>query len=211
MECHRCQHPIQETDLKAELPCHHFFHTLCLVHLLRNQDGNGYYVCECGAHILPDDEGEAEIQVQEQTNHDISEHLRIQNLFQTNANFKKMIETFKKKAAEVKRNHTALKKLTKEKKQEIQTQLSTIRTQLEGLTELKKSEIKESPIYKEFLKSKRAYTLLQTRLERTYDCRARNIWRSLQDTPGFRGYPGVSRWRYSHYGIISRPWYYRVP
>jgi len=217
MECRHCQHPIQENDIRAELPCHHFFHTLCLVELIQHQAENGYFVCDCGDHILPHDDedeeiAEAEIQGQQQeVNHLVVERLRIQNLYQTNQTFKKAVKTFKAKAAELKRNHTALKKLTSEKKQEIHPQLSTIRTQLEGLTELKKSEIQSSQIYKDFLKSKRAYNLLQTRLETTYDCRVRSIWNSLQNERGFQRYPYISRWRYSHYGILSRPWSYRVP
>jgi hypothetical protein len=215
MQCQRCQTAIEENDIKTELPCHHFFHTTCFMNLLVHQHENGYYVCECGAHILAhedEDEEVAEAEIQQtEVNHQVAERLRIRTLYETNQNFKKTIENFKKKASEVKRKYTALKKLTKEKKQEIQTQLSTIKTQLEGLTELKKSEIQESQIYKDFLKSKRAYTLLHTRLETTYNCRAIDIWRSLYDKRGFQRYIGVSRWRYSHYGILTRPWSYRVP
>lgn len=216
MECRSCQNPIQENDIKAELPCHHFYHTLCLVQLIRNQEENGYFVCDCGAHILPHEDedeeiAEAEIQEQPEVNHAVPMRLRIQNLYQTNQNFRNSIQQFKKKASNLKRKHSAVKKLTREKKQEIHTQLWSIRLQLEGLTNLKKSEVQNSQIYKEYLKAKRDYNLLTTKIHRDYQCNTFAIWSSLQGQRGFQRYPGISRWRYSHYGILNRPWSYRVP
>jgi hypothetical protein len=211
-QCHRCQHPIQETDIKAELPCHHFFHTLCLLTHVEHQHGNGYYVCECGAHIFPHENEnetilEEEIQQQE-INHHVPERVRIQTLFRTNAKFKESIQKFKKKTREMKHCYEALVQFQKEKKNEIRTQLLSIRSQLEGLTSLKKSEIQSSQIYKDYMKAKRGFQLLKTRFQRNYNSTFYATWRTLRDQRGFKYYPGF---RLSHYSLMVRPWRYTVP
>ena len=214
--CYRCENPILENDIRAELPCHHFFHTLCLVTHVRDQTPNGYFVCDCGAHIFhqadEDEEvAEADIHQQQEVNHEVTERQRIQTLYQTNAVFRNSLQQYKKKAYEMKRNYKALKKLSLAKKQEIHTQLSAIRMQLEGLTNLKKSEIQNSQIYKEYLKSKRAYNLLKIRIRNNYNSSTLDIWRSLQGKRGFQKYPGVARWRHRRYGVLTKVWSYHVP
>ena len=219
--CFRCNHPFLETDVRAELPCHHFLHTTCLIGYIFYQ---GPHTVECDVchtiawttqHEDPFQEAEAEAEAGEDTHGPQTEPetSRIQNLYATNDTFKKLAKNLARQRRILGRNLTDLVKFSKEKKGEIRNQLILLKAQLEGLTELKKSEIRNSDQYKRHVSGMRSYNLYLGKLQREYNCSERKIMHELGNLPGFRSFSPVRRSFYHRFGMRGVVWgqfYYRV-
>lgn len=135
---------------------------------------------------------------------------RIRNLYDTNATFKAFAQKLVKKNQLVKKKEVAYAKLIKAKKLEIRPQLLAIKSQLEGLTETKKTEIRESDTYKEYLSAHRAYTGMKTKLRTEYNFTDRKLAKALVNKVGFRRFnPSRGRYRYWR-SPLTRAFYFHI-
>ena len=205
-ECWHCHNPITEEDPQTELPCHHRLHTTCFTYVVFDGDVTSCPLC----NVLFNYPAEAEQQEADLTPQE-AENIRIQNLYDTNARFKTMAKKLVQKKLQINKTRVAAIKLVKQKKQEIRDQLLLLKAQLEGLTSLKKNEIQESQQYKEYLKAKRSYTVLENTLQRDHNCSSRAIARALSQKPGFRRFNPRERWRHNSYYLFQRPWNFHIP
>ncbi len=78
--CFICHTPVQEGQIRAELPCHHSVHTMCLVNRVNIRFPQDPFFCHCGTIILQggeenpifdneeeDDENQPTVQTQQQS------------------------------------------------------------------------------------------------------------------------------------------------
>lgn len=214
--CLLCQQEILQTDVKAELACHRFLHSRCLIRLSREDGFNHFDECDVCMALLPvtiENEEDDQSVASDHSHHsvNISRRDRIRNLYDTNEAFRNKAKSLIKQKTVLTKSHTQVTKLVTAKKREIRNQLLLIKAQLQGLLEGKKDEVKASPEYKEFIKAERRYTGIQNQFRRNYNCTAYCLGEYLNDKPGFRRFHGISRWRYGHYRMFSRPFYYKVP
>ncbi len=202
-ECWYCHEEIVENQPRSQLPCHHFLHTSCFVNIVHYHTWTACGICHTIFNQNPVDEFQ-ETPTQETT--------RIEQLYATNPRFKEAAKKLVKQRSVWTRARSTLKSLIKQKKTEARPQLLVIKAQLEGITSLKKAEIQESQQYKNYMKAKRSYTLLGTRLREEFDCTPRELARALREKPGFKRFnPRGERWFHSSYCLFQRPWRYRVP
>lgn len=176
LACWRCNNQLQEDQQQTELLCHHRMHTACFLDIVHLD-----YTCpHCDQPINPNMPGFRE-HVDEET-----EETRVQNLYDTQSVFRDLAKKIAKKRTEISKKERAYLHCIKEKKGEIRNQLLVIQAQLEGLTETKKTEIRNSVAYKEYMAAKRSYSLLTGRLRTNYNCSERKMARCLQNKIGFR-------------------------
>lgn len=198
--CWRCENPLLGEQQQTELLCHHRMHTACFLQIA-HLDYNCPY---CNEPINPN--GPA---AQYEHHESDVEGARIRNLYETNARFKELAQKIAKKRRLVSQKQTAYLKFMKTKKEEIRNQLLVIKAQLEGLTETKKTEIKNSDAYKEYISATRGYTMLENKLRQQYNCSPRKFARSLKEKPGFRRFSPIS-WRQHRRSNLNRMFYYRL-
>ena len=199
--CWRCDQDITEDQQQMELLCHHKMHTACFLQIAHLD----YYCPHCNEALNPN------VAILNANQYD-SDHegTRIRNLYDTNPTFKTFAQKLVKKSQLVKKKETAYAKLIKTKKLEIRPQLLAIKSQLEGLTETKKTEIRQSDIYKEYLSAYRAYTGMKTKLRTEYNCTDRKLARALENKVGFRRFnPSRGRYRYWR-SPLARAFYYNI-
>jgi hypothetical protein len=202
-ECWYCHEEMVAEQPRSELPCHHFLHTTCFVHIVHFHTWNACGLCH---------------QIFDQNHNDVfqepaaTETSRIEQLYTTDPRFKEAAKRLVKQKSMVTRTRNKMVKLVKQKKAEVRERLLVIQAQLEGITSLKKDEIQESQEYKDFMKAKRGYTMIGNRLREEFNCTPREIGRALREKPGFKRFnPRGERWFHSAYNMFQRPWRYRVP
>jgi hypothetical protein len=215
--CFLCEQPIQEGQVRSELPCHHFLHTMCLINRANDHWAGEHFLCQCGEIIIQatennvnfyDEEEEGDIPNNETGYNQLLTTIR--NLYNTDTRFKGLLRNIKKKRSVFNKACRGLHKLIKEKKAEVRTQLLSIQSQLEGITGVKKAEIRSSAAYKDFMLAKRSYNACYSRLQHRYGYTASTIREALSNVKGFRNFRTQPRWRESHYYLMSRPWRYYV-
>ena len=174
LACWRCNNELRDDQQQIQLLCRHSMHTACFLEIVHLN-----YACpHCNERINPNQEQEQQEQQTEET--------RIQNLYDTQDVFRDLAKKIAKKRSEISKKETVFLKCVKDKKAEIRNQLLVIRAQLEGLTETKKTEIRNSVPYKEYMAAKRNYSMLVGRLRANYNCSERKMARSLSNKVGFR-------------------------
>lgn len=187
--CFRCDGPILQAHHQTGLLCGHKMHTTCFLEIAHLPET----ICRtCNEPINPN----MPVFHNHNDNQSDIEATRIQNLYDTNATFKGIAQKLAKKRRLVSTKHTAYLKLIKTKKQEIREQLLLLKAQLEGLTETKKTEIRESTVYKEYIAANRGYSLLIGKLRNDYNCSERKIGRALRNKVGFRRFTPLHYRRY---------------
>jgi hypothetical protein len=199
--CWRCNEEMHEDQQKIQLLCQHSMHTNCFLQIVHLN-----YPCpHCNEPINPNDVDHEEHQEhQEQT-----EESRIQTLYENDNAFQTLAKTIVKKRLIASRKEKELTRFIKMKKGEIRNQLLAIKAQLEGLTETKKREIRESNLYKECVSAKRGYSLLTGKLRETYECSERKMARALRNKPGFRRFTPLRYHRYRRNNLFY-DFYYRI-
>lgn len=211
VNCLYCHDQIQEADIKAEMPCHHFLHTACFLPFTRAPGFNHIDECQACQNMFtvhyPDDDGDT---IGTHQGAQVTRRDEIRNLYETNEAFRKKAKDLVKQKTVTAKAQTEIKRVIQEKKGEIRNQLLLLKAQLEGLLEGKKDEVRSSPEYKEFVKAKRRYNGLETNLRTIHNCSARDIQKYLNDKPGFRRFDAW-RFYYCSYSSMRRPWSFRVP
>jgi hypothetical protein len=205
-ECWRCHEPLLQNQPQTELPCHHFLHTACFVNIIHFNILTNCAICD-----LVFNENQHDENLHIHGNAEISEETRIQNLYNTNTIFKDAAKKLVKQKSTTSSKRGKLQKLCKQKKNEVRNQLLVIKAQLEGITETKKAEIRNSQEYKEYLKSQRTYTLLENKLRSDYNCSPKLLARALHEKPGFKRFNPRHRWSHASYYLFQRPWHFHVP
>jgi hypothetical protein len=203
-ECWRCHEPLLENEPQTELPCHHFLHTTCFVQIVHYNLWRNCPICNEVFNQNEEDEEETPAA-------QLSEETRIQNLYNSNARFKEAAKKLVKQKGLCSSSRMKVAKLVKEKKNEVRNQLLLIKAQLQGITETKKREVMNSQEYKNYIKSQRAYTMMENKLRADYNCSPKLLSRALYEKPGFRRFNPRSRWFHRSYYLFQRPWYFRVP
>jgi hypothetical protein len=200
LHCWRCDADIFDDEQQTQLLCHHRMHTACFLQIAHLD----FNCPHCNEPINPN--GPA---AQFQHHESDVEGARIRNLYETNEAFKTLAQKIAKKRSLASKSQTAYTKLIKTKKEEIRNQLLAIKAQLEGLTETKKTEIKESTIYKEYMSANRGYNLLLGKMRTEYNCSERKLGRALQEKQGFRRF---TPFRYSRFyrSPLNRAFYYHI-
>lgn len=214
--CFICHVPFQEGQVRAELPCHHSVHTLCLARSIDTRYTDIAFSCQCGEVIIEEGEeydadNEDDVILEVAGAGTLSERERIRNLYSTDKAFRESLKKLRKAKAEYSRSITAVTRLTKEKKDTIRQQLLILKAQIEGLTSLKKAEVLASQEHKDHRKAKARFNSLVTRIERNYGCTLSEIARYLSEKPGMKRFNAYTRWRYRSYYLFQRPWSYRIP
>lgn len=206
MNCCRCDAPIQVNQPQIQLLCHHPMHTNCFFEI-----GHMNFPCpQCRQPVNPYEPLFQEQQMEERQEQERqTEEQRVQGLYTTNEAFQKLAKKIVKKRSIAIQKDKILRSFIKTKKSEIRNQLLAIRAQLEGLTETKKREIRESNQYKESMAANRGYSLLTNKLQATYDCSERKLARSLREKPGFRRFQPLRRYRYRRLGLFY-DFYYNI-
>lgn len=176
--CWRCNNELRDDEQQIQLLCRHSMHTACFLEIVHLN-----YACpHCNEPINPNDMDHEEHEEQEHQ----TEESRIQTLYANDNAFQVLVKKIAKKRSEISKKETVFLKCVKDKKAEIRNQLLVIRAQLEGLTETKKTEIRNSVPYKEYIGAKRNYSMLVGRLRANYNCSERKMARSLSNKVGFR-------------------------
>ena len=201
-ECWYCHEEMVETQPRSELPCHHFLHTTCFINIVHYNTYNSCALCNTIFNQNPIDEIE-ETQVPDTT--------RIQNLYDTNEQFKNLAKKLVQKRRLYGKERTRVTKFVREKKNEIREQLLVLKAQVEGLTSLKKNEVFQSQEYKDYVKAKRSYTVIKTKLERDHNCSPKALARALHEKPGFRRFNPHQSWRHRSYYLFQRAWHFYIP
>lgn len=212
IQCLHCQNPIQETDVKAELPCHGFLHTACFFPFTRAPGFNHIDECEeCQVIFTEHHYDVDEDTIVNQQDPETTQRGQIRNLYETNEGFRKKAKDLVKQRTLQSKAESVLRRVIKQKKEDIRPQLLLLKAQLQGLLEGKREEVRDSPEYKDFLKAKRRYNMLETHLRTQYNCSARKLQRYLNDKPGFRRFSPGFRHYWRSYSLMNRPWRYQVP
>jgi hypothetical protein len=197
--CWRCNEEMREDQPKIQLLCQHSMHTNCFLQILHLN-----YPCPfCNEPMNPNEVVHEE--QQEQT-----EESRIQTLYENDNAFQTLAKNIVKKRLIASRKERELGQFIKMKKGEIRNQLLAIKAQLEGLTETKKREIRESNIFKESASAKRAYSVLLGKLRETYNCSERKMARVLRNKPGFRRFHPLRHYRRYRRSDLFYNFYYRI-
>ena len=197
--CFRCMNPLLENEQQMELLCHHRLHTACFFQIAHLD-----YICpHCNEPINPN------MPLLNNNNESDVEGARIRTLYETNETFKTLVQKLSKKRRLVSKTQTAYTKLIKTKKQEIKNQLLAIKAQLEGLTETKKSEIRESDTYKEWMSANRGYSCLVNKMRGEYNCSERKLGRALKEKTGFRRFTPYRYHRFRR-STLNREFYFHI-
>jgi hypothetical protein len=210
--CNICEEVLGDRP-RTELLCHHFCHSECLFTNVRLAiDFSDVECVTCRQPLLPpveEPEGEEEEEAQQEDNASVENasvdsRTRIQTLWLTNDRFKASIKAYHKATRDASKPRVAFTKLLAQKKAELAPRFLLMKAQYEGLTGVKKDEIKESQEYKEYRKSLIKYTGIYTRLRQNY----RIHFYDLRYLRGFRGLRslgrGRCRWRESPSYMIRR-------
>ncbi len=204
--CQWCEEPIQADQVRAELTCHHFLHTNCLIAIaVGDGDRIRCGVCQQVAwthpHLYEPHEAESVAGSEASTN-------RIFQLYTSNPRFKTLAKRIVAQNRVMTKRYNELLRFSRQKHQEIRPQLLAIQAQLEGLTGLKKNEVRTSVAFQSYQSASRSYNGLVAKMRRDYNCGVREMARNLRDVPGFRRFsPGY--YRYSRNRIWS-PFYFYV-
>lgn len=200
--CWYCHQAFQENDTKMELLCHHFLHTNCFMRNQYNNDGTRCGICDQRMNPFWLD-----FDTPDGTQ---NEHIAINNLYNTNQDFKKLVHTAAKQQRIVSAKERLYKKLVKEKKDSIRQQLLAIKAHLEGITSLKINEIKEDPIYKEMIKEKRRYELLLSSFHRDYNYGNRTVMAALKTKRGLKTWKPCYRYHFRRSSNLKSAFYFRI-
>lgn len=198
--CNFCHDPLHETNAKATLTCSHVVHTSCLIRKIYMDQEHICLQCNTQLHNLQPFFGEQG-----------SETTRIQNLFDTNAEFRDLAKKAKKQVTAFKKSVSELKKTIHEKKQQIRPELLVLKAKAEGLIALKQEEVQESESYRKYLSESRKLSIVKNKLSRQHNCSLRELGRSLIEKPGFKRFGMISYWRFRRYTILNRPWRFYMP
>lgn len=198
--CWRCQNPMLNDQPQLELLCHHRMHTACFLQIAHLD-----YTCpHCNQPMNPN----VQAPVQNPNPTPVTQ-AQLKNLYETNAEFKTFAKTIATKRRMVSKAQSAYSNLLKTKKQEIREQLLTIKAQLEGLTETKKTEIRDSQAYKDYLVATRGYKVWIGKLRTKYNCSERKFAFALNETPGFRRFHPIG-WRQYRRFKLNHIFYYKI-
>ena len=207
--CPYCQEPFNNQP-QTELPCHDRYHTQCFLdHIVNEMTGANFpddAQCMVCQHLLfPGIHGDNE---QEETETVVShtsaasQTNRVQELYNSNRNFRCSVKHYAKALQSVSKHATAFRKVVAAKKAEIAEIYAQIKAQYEGLANMKKDELQATPEYKAYRKALSSSRLMYTNLLRRYAL-DRAFYRDLWDTPGLR------RLRRPHYYHSAPQWIIR--
>ena len=179
--CPYCEEAIQEQDFKAQAPCGTLFHTPCFLYLRPQRNGHIEQCEPCFALFYPDDNEEVEEEVVEEDNHSVQSNTvtvqhRIVNMWNTNEEFRKDIKSYQAAYRGVCQPLTDFRKLLRTKKEELKPRFTLIKAQYEGLSNLKKEEIKLSPEYKNYMKALSKETYYVHKLRRVHNVRRSDFY-----------------------------------
>ena len=114
-----------------------------------------------------------------------SETTRLENLYETNRNFRRIIKTYMHAQRSVAKPFAAFRKVIATKKAEVAEQFAQIKAQYEGLANVKKDEIQATPEYKAYLKAVSRQRALYQSMLRNYNLH-RGFYTVLQNKQGLR-------------------------
>ena len=200
--CWYCHQAFQENDTKMELLCHHFLHTNCFMRNQYYNDGTRCGICDQRMNPFWLD-----FDTPDGTQ---NEHIAINNLYDTNEAFKKVVHAAAKQRRILSGKERLYKKLVREKKDSIRQQLLAIKAQLEGITSLKINEIKEDRIYKDMIKARRAYDTLRSSFRRDYNYDTRTVAAALKTKRGLKNWKPYFSYRFCRNNNLKRAFYFRI-
>ena len=195
--CGFCEQEIGDVP-KIELMCHHFFHTNCFLVNFGDQ-------CAVCAEPFVQEAQEEEEEVEEQEEADAvsvhsthSGYTRIQNLYQTNATFRRDIKTYMHACRSVSKPQKEFKALLAVKKAELTPTYTLMKAQVEGLYNVKKDEVMNSEQYKAYKRADGRMTRYYSNLQRKYNIRNYQL-------SGLHHIPGLKRLQRSYRRYWNSP------
>lgn len=150
--CLLCEHPLLHETPQTELPCHHTFHTTCLM-----DENDGFHCATCEND---DDFYQAPALIPSPGRE------QILKLYDDDERFRKQLKAYVEATKECAKPRKALADLAKQKKLQVSVRYAQIRAELEALYETKKDEIVSSEEYKAYkkvsAKQQASYSKLRT-------------------------------------------------
>jgi hypothetical protein len=171
--CNICEEALGERP-RTELLCHHFYHSDCLfTNIVVANEFHDVQCVVCHQRLLPDFEEEHEEEEEEEEeqtdNETVASRTRIRTLWLTDEGFQKKMKSYHKANRELSRPLGAFSRFLAIKKAEVHSRFALLKAQYEGISNVKKNEIKESQEYKQYRSSLAKVNTLYSKLHQEYN------------------------------------------
>lgn len=197
-DCVLCNQPLLETEAKIQIHCGHSFHTNCF--LIDEMDT--CLICE--AFVVPGRPLDRRLR-----NRRGSMENRVKETFESNADFQTEIKEYVKLRRLCGRKRTAFAKVAKEKKNEVNGTIESLRQQIKMLLTTSKRQIMATQAAKDYKSILFRRQMIKSKIFKKYGYEMKCIRIALADKPGFRRWGPENYYSFSTSSILRRSFYRR--
>lgn len=170
-------------------------------------------ICEvCREYIIPNEMIHEEIEIETETEMPLTTSEKISMKYSQNEKFRTGVKAYIETLRSLKKAHSELNHVIKQKKTSMDTEITLIKEQLQNLVESRITNIRMTPEYKNYVKLNAS---LKIRLRQLNAIESESSNSSLKEAlgrkPGLRKWPSLT-WceRRSASRILYRAFYYKI-
>lgn len=211
--CIRCDVGFIDQGPIIQLLCGHREHTRCFFNMAIAQRNIPHMICEvCREYIIPNEMIHEEIEIETETEMPLTTSEKISMKYSQNEKFRTGVKAYIETLRSLKKAHSELNHVIKQKKTSMDTEITLIKEQLQNLVESRITNIRMTPEYKNYVKLNAS---LKIRLRQLNAIESESSNSSLKEAlgrkPGLRKWPSLT-WceRRSASRILYRAFYYKI-